>query len=379
MKIAFCLHNYFPYGGMQRDFLRISRASQEKGNDIRVYTFSWEGETVPGFEIVIVPRKGLSNHSRNINFSKWVSKHRARHPVDVMVGFNKMPGLDYYFAADVCYAEKTRQEKGFFYKLTPRYRSYMRAERSVMAPTAKTHLLVLTEKQKADFQCHYHTQDSRIHMMPPGIDADRFRELPKRSSQRIQQLRTELGVGPESFLLLQVGSDFRRKGVDRSLKAIAALPEAIKSRCVFVVVGEDNPQSCQRLSSQLGLQDRVRFFSGREDINDLMIAADLLLHPAYQEAGGIVIIEAIACGLPAVVSGTCGYAPYVTNSGCGEVLAEPVTQDALNEALAKALFNDTLRKQWRDSAKAYLQQNNLYQLAERASAIIIKEGVRANP
>lgn len=379
MKIAFCLHNYFPYGGMQRDFLRISRASQDKGNDVRVYTFSWDGEPEPGFEVIIVPRKGLSNHSRNINFSKWVRKHREQHPVDVVVGFNKMPGLDYYFAADVCYAEKTSREKGFFYKLTPRYRSYMRAERAVMAPTAKTHLLVLTEKQKTDFQCHYHTQNSRFHMLPPGIDADRFQQLPKRSSQRIQQLRAELGAGPENLLLLQVGSDFKRKGVDRSLKALAALPETIRSRCLFIVVGEDNPETCQRLASRLGISDQVRFFSGREDINDLMVASDLLLHPAYQEAGGIVLIEAIACGLPAIVSGTCGYAPYVAHSGCGQVLTEPVAQETLNEALYSALRDETCRKQWRNNAQVYLQQHDLYQLAERASAIIMKEDVRANP
>lgn len=378
MKIAFCLHDYFPYGGMQRDFMRIARASQDKGNDIRVYTFSWEVEPVPGFELVIVPRIGLSNHSSNENFSKWVRKHREKYPVDVVVGFNKMPGLDYYFAADVCYAEKTSQEKGFFYKLTPRYRSYMRAERAVMAPTAKTHLLLLTEKQKADFQSHYHTQDSRIHMLPPGIDADRFQHLPARSSAGIQQLRAELGATPESFLLLQVGSDFKRKGVDRSLNAIAALPENIRSRCIFVVVGEDKPEPYQRLASRLGISDRVRFFSGREDINDLMIAADLLLHPAYQEAGGIVIIEAIACGLPAIVSGTCGYAFYVTHSGCGLVLAEPVTQTDINEALAEALLDEKRITYWQNSAKNYLQQNNLYQLAERASAIIMNEDARAD-
>lgn len=378
MKIAFCLHNYFPYGGMQRDFIRISRASQDKGNDVRVYTFSWEGEAVPGFEIVIVPRKGLSNHSRNINFSKWVKKHRATHPVDVVVGFNKMPGLDYYFAADVCYAEKTSREKGFFYKLTPRYRSYMRAEKAVMAPAAKTQLLLLTEKQKSDFQCHYKTQNSRIHMLPPGIDAERFRQLPERSSDAIQQLRAELGAGPANFLLLQVGSDFKRKGVDRSLKAIAALPENIRSRCIFVVVGEDKPETCQRLASRLGIRDQVRFFAGREDINDLMVAADLLLHPAYQEAGGIVLIEAIACGLPVIASGTCGYATYVANSGCGEVLAEPVVQGDVNHALSKALLSETRRNLWRASAKNYLRKNNLYQLAERASAIIMKEDVRAN-
>lgn len=60
-----------------------------------------------------MPVKSRTNHGRNAEYYAWVQAHLRAHPVDRVVGFNKMPGLDVYFAADVCYAEKVAQEKGF--------------------------------------------------------------------------------------------------------------------------------------------------------------------------------------------------------------------------------------------------------------------------
>lgn len=78
---------------------------------------SWEGERPEQFEYIQVPTSAHTNHGRNKEYSDWVSQELQRNPADVIVGFNKMPGLDYYYAADVCYAEKVEQEKGFYIAL----------------------------------------------------------------------------------------------------------------------------------------------------------------------------------------------------------------------------------------------------------------------
>lgn len=68
-----------------------------------------------------------------------------------------------------------------------------------------------------------------------------------------------------------------------------------------------------------------------------MAAADLLLHPAYQEAAGIVLLEAVTAGLPVLTTCVCGYAHYIVDANCGAVIDEPFRQEALNEILLKAL------------------------------------------
>ena len=370
MKIAFCLHKYFPYGGQQRDFRRIALACQQRGHQIIVYTFEWQGEKCPGFEVIIVPKRGTSNHTRNQHFSRWIAANRANSPDDVLVGFNKMPGLDVYFAADVCYAAKTAREKGFLYKLTPRYRSYLRAEKSVFSAEANTEVLVLTPQQKTDFIQFYQTPDKRFHLLPPGIDRQLF--LPHQRSYNRNEIRQALGIADSTLFLLQVGSDFKRKGVQRSLEAIAALPPERKDRVKFWVVGADSPVTYQKSAHKLGISSYVDFYQGRDDIPQLMAAADLLLHPAYQEAAGIVLIEALASELPVICTEVCGNAPYLEAAGNGVVIREPFSQDTLNRALDEALKDPEQLLSWSQAARRYCDEHDVYGLPEQAADIIEK-------
>lgn len=368
MIVAFCLYKYFPFGGLQRDFMRIASTVAARGHHVRVYTQSWEGDCPKAFELIRVPVKSHTNHGRNAEYYAWVQEHLKTHPADRVVGFNKMPGLDVYFAADVCYAEKVAQEKGFFYRLTSRYRHYAAFERATFEQGKSTKLMMLTDKQIADFQKHYQTEPERFQILPPGIYPDRKYSEQIPGSREIY--RQKNGINEQQNLLLQVGSDFVRKGVDRSIEALASLPESLRHNTLLFVVGQDKPRKFEALAEKLGVRSNVRFFSGRNDVSELMAAADLLLHPAYQEAAGIVLLEAIAAGLPVLVTSVCGYAHYIADANCGTVIAEPFCQEQLNEILRKALTQSPLRAAWAENARHYADTQDLYSLPEKAADII---------
>ncbi|MBF0034964.1 glycosyltransferase family 4 protein [Citrobacter freundii] len=369
MIVAFCLYKYFPFGGLQRDFMRIAQTVATRGHQVRVYTQYWEGEYPEAFELIRVPVKSHTNHGRNAEYYTWVQNHLREHPVARVVGFNKMPGLDVYYAADVCYAEKVAQEKGFFYRLTSRYRHYAAFERATFEHGKPTQLLMLTDKQIADFQKHYQTESERFHILPPGIYPDR------KYSQQIpnarQVYRQKNGLSESQNVLLQVGSDFTRKGVDRTLAAMASLPESLRQNTQLFIVGQDKPGKFAALAEKYGIQRNVHFFAGRNDVAELMAAADLLLHPAYQEAAGIVLLEAVTAGLPVLTTCVCGYAHYIVDANCGAVIDEPFRQEALNEILLKALTQSALREAWAENARNYSDTQDLYSLADRAADIII--------
>ena len=88
MQLAFILYKYFPFGGLQRDFMRIALECQRRGHSIRVYAMIWEGEVPDGFEVLIAPVKALFNHTRNERFTAWVEADLAKRPVDRVIGFN---------------------------------------------------------------------------------------------------------------------------------------------------------------------------------------------------------------------------------------------------------------------------------------------------
>ena len=148
MRIAFCIYKYFPFGGLQRDFFRVASEVSSRGHYVRVYVREWTGEKPDNFDVVEVPTHSLSNNGKNGEYYNWVYDHLKNNPVDRVVGFNRMPGLDVYFTGDVCYAEKTKN-KNFLYKLTSRYRHFISFEQAVFNRELPTKILVLTENRKS--------------------------------------------------------------------------------------------------------------------------------------------------------------------------------------------------------------------------------------
>ena len=370
MLIAFCINKYFPYGGLQRDFMRVAKEILSRGHAVRVYTRQWEGDKPFDLEVIKVPTTSIRNIGKNIQYYRWVQNHLKAHPVDKIVGFNRMPNLDIYFAGDVCYAENN-QNRSFFYKLSSRYRHFINFEKAVFDKGLKTKILLLTEKSKNDFQKHYNTEDSRFYLLPPGIDPDR--KYDKQPSNSRENFREEFKIQPDQKLLLQVCSNYELKGVDRSLKAIANLPEEIKKKIVFFVVGQDSPDKMRQLAQSLNIQDQVHFFGGRDDIARFMLGSDLMLHPARHEAAGIVILESIVSGLPIIVSGACGYASYTDKAQAGIVLNEPFNQNEYNQAIRNVLMDTVLLKKWSKNAKDYADRTDLYGLAKKAADIILDQ------
>ncbi len=116
MQLAFVLYKYFPFGGLQRDFLRIALECQKRGHSIRVYTLSWQGEIPEGFDVRVASINSLFNHHKYAKFQRWWQADNAHNPVDRVVGFNKMPGLDVYYAADACYEDKAQNQRNPLYQ-----------------------------------------------------------------------------------------------------------------------------------------------------------------------------------------------------------------------------------------------------------------------
>ena len=105
MKIAFCIFKYFPFGGIQRDLMKMVAESRSRGHGVRIYAIHWrdDGPLPDGVDLKLVPVKALANHRLYERFADWVRDDLKAEPVDLVVGMNKMPGLDAYYAGDSCY------------------------------------------------------------------------------------------------------------------------------------------------------------------------------------------------------------------------------------------------------------------------------------
>jgi UDP-glucose:(heptosyl)LPS alpha-1,3-glucosyltransferase len=366
MTLAFLIYSYFPYGGQQRDFLRVLRECRQRGHQISVYTMKWQGERPEGIDIVIVPVSAWTRHRLYQRFAAAVAPLLEQQAPDGVIGFIKMPGLDVYYAADPCFAERALQDRGFYYRFTPRFRHFRAYEEAVFGAGSDTHALLLSPLQREQFAHHYPGCEPRLHDIPPGIARDRqapvgtgFREGAR------EGLRQEFGLGEHDLVVLQIGSGFVVKGVDRSLRAIAALPVAVRERVRYFIVGQDKSARFERLAAQLGIASRCTFLGGRDDVPRFLFGSDLLLHPAYSESAGFVLLEATIAGLPVLTTDTCGYAFHITRAGSGEVCTSPFRQEDLNARLLHMLTSEE-RDSWRRNGIHYGQHEDLYSMPETA-------------
>lgn len=377
MKLAFCLYKYFPYGGLQRDFLRIAEECVNRGHQVTAYTLKWDGAIPNWLEVVVAPVSALSGIKRYQKFSQWLASRFQQEPVDVVMGFNKMPRLDVYYCADPCFEHKSRHLRSWWYRFTGRYRHFSRYEQAVFNPGQTTDILMISEVQQALFKRYYHTENARMSMLSPGINRDRC--APDNAEEIRADFRREYKLAEEDILLLQIGSGFRTKGLDRSIKALASLPSELRGRVRLFIIGQDDPSGYLAQAKSLGVEQRVTFFAGRDDIPRFLLSADLLVHPAYAENTGTVLLEAVVAGLPVLVTDVCGYARYIQEADAGVVMPSPFEQQLFNAKLKQMLLED--RVKWRENAINFSKHADIYDMplkaVERIEQVFEKKSLEA--
>ena len=371
-RLAFALSMFFEYGGLQRSFLRIALRCAELGHDVHVYTGKWVGEKPDHLTVRVLNTRALTNVGSNDRLASALQ--RAARDYDCIVGFTKIPGLDVYYAGDTCYAARVAENRHRLYKLTPRYRGYIRQEAGVFGPRSDTEILLIAHGEREKFMHHYGTDLERFHLLPPGVDRDRLSaHVP--DDEGIQAYRQELGLPAGGSLLVSIGSDFKRKGLNRTLQALSALPSELLESIKLLVVGDDDPAPFMKLARRLGIEAKVHFLGARRDIAKFYRAADLLVHPAYTENTGQILLEAMLCGVPVLATENCGFAFHVRDAESGLICPVPFEQSTLNRMLLDMLTSPR-RDEWKRNGPIYCETTDLYSLIDKAADAIITRAAK---
>ena len=330
MRIALGIVKLFPEGGLQRDCIRLARILVARGHDVTIFAAqdNWPLDRRP-CQIVPLPVLAYTNHRLDLKFAKRFAAATAE-GFDHVIGFNKLTGLDFYYCADPCILERGRNP---IERSLPRHRAQAMLEGQSFGPLQRTRIFALTRSSAESYRRAWRTPEQRITVLRPSIDPERQRP-DLRSADHRAAVRAKLGLAEGQATWLWVGAQAHIKGLDRALAALQAAPE---TTLLVAGIAPDSGEATQALRA-LGRKadrERVRFLGFREDIPELMAAADVLVHPSRLDVTGQVILEAIVNGLPAVVTGLCGFAEHVKRSGAGIVLPQPFSQAELQAALAR--------------------------------------------
>lgn len=171
-------------------------------------------------------------------------------------------------------------------------------------------LIALSEANKADVMRLYGVPGERITVIPNGVDLDRFRP----SASARSDVRRELGIGDGEFVAVFVGHEFERKGLRVVLQAMTLLA-ARDVRVRLIVAGRDSPERLMAEFAHLG--DAIRFVGNRPDIERYYAAGDVLALPAAFDISPLVGPEALAAGLPILMTNVGGVGEYLRHGENG--------------------------------------------------------------
>ncbi len=180
----------------------------------------------------------------------------------------------------------------------------------------RTKLIAVSSLVATQLKSHFNRHD--ISVIPNAVDTDQF--TPEARIARRELSRKALSYAHTDFVLLLIGNDFKKKGLDTLLSAIALL-KALPLR--LLVVGSDEPGLYRPLVDGLGLQGQVRFEAPSRDVLSFYGAADLYTGPSLEDAFVSPILEAMACGLPSITSARAGVSDLIRDGETGFILRNP--------------------------------------------------------
>lgn len=338
-------------GGVERVAWDLMHHLADGGHEV---TFVGQ-ELAPGADsriehLVIVPRRRLP---APLSFRRAASAQLGRlGKADIIsLGVNCPPG-DIYLVGSVhrSFLRSARTvplaghdvPAGVRY-LMPRHQVLLGLERSYFRSPRPRAILCCSQREADDVAEFYGVDPALLHVVPNGFDPHVFHPQP--ASARAAT-RVTMGAADQDVVLLLMANELHRKGFGPLIEAVARVDDP---RLRVSVVGRADLGPYSGELARLGLSERVKWHGPTADAAAWYAGADVLVLPTQYEPFGLVIVEALATGLPVITTELAGAAVAVAPGANGLLQSDPYNADELAGLIRQALDTNT-RTRWASAA-----------------------------
>ena len=220
--------------------------------------------------------------------------------------------------------------------------------------------IVVSQSMKREFARHYGDAAKNIIVIPNGVDTLRFH--PTNRLLYRGQIRQELGVSRSDPLLMFAGGDWERKGVRY---IIEALPLLSKRNVKLIIIGSGDEKFYGQLAELKRVRDRIIFVPHSSNLSEYYAASDIFVLPTIYEPFGLVIVEAMASGLPVITSRVAGAADLIIDGVNGLLLRAPSDVNGLAARIELLLSDAGLRKAMGECARETAEKFSWDQVAQK--------------
>ena len=327
MKIALLRQRVTALGGAETTLSYLVQGLAAAGHDVSVYgterAAAAQAALGPGVAYVRVPVWG-GKTLRLLTFA--LNSRRLIRNAGPQVGFSleRVPGLSVYRAGDGCHREwlarrapylsspaRAAQNFSLFHQVM------LIIERRLFAHPGLLRVIANSRQVREEIIRLYGVNPAHLRVIYNGLDRERFLPLDPGAAA---VLRQRLGAPEHGSVILFAGSGFERKGLTYLLQAFGSLRDKASH---LWVVGKGHSAPYVRAAERLGVADRVRFWGPVTETAPFYQTATVLALPTLYDPCSNVVLEALACGLPAVTTAANGAAEFITPGANGAILARP--------------------------------------------------------
>lgn len=347
-------HTRFSYtGGIEKYIYSLVERLLSAGHEVHYFAHRFEPYDHERLTFHPVPWRRFPKSFRVRNFDRSLNRCLDPHEFDLVHGFTKSSRQDIYTDGSgtlLEYVDATHAEwpewRRRLYRASPHQRAILTLERERFQRDAIRRILPMANFVKEQILRHYPVDPERIEVTYSGVEIETFH--PRHREDEGPRFREEHGIPPADAVLLFVGNDWKRKGLDVALKALPEITKTLPNARLAVAGHDNHPEQFRQLAERLGVTNRVTWLGSVREIRNAFAASDVFVFPSRYDVFGNVGLEALATGVPAVLSSASGVGELLesvrvgSDALAGERLEDPEDSSELARHVRALLNPDQL-------------------------------------
>lgn len=364
IKIAVVIPKYGLTGGAEHFAASLSEAlAQNPAYDLHVLANRWRvrSQTVTFHRL---PLLTLPRFLTTASFAWFANRALAQGRYDIIHSHERIFQADLFTMHGVPHRFWTREIRGKGLSLHDRVTAWV--EGKLARDPACQYLLPVSTLARDQYQREFPEAEGRLRVMHPGIDTERF--SPAQRPVWRQELRGRFGIGSADFVLLFVGMNFELKGLGQLIAALGqARAQRPQTAITLLVAGKGDTAGFRKLAARHGVQDSVRFAGVQHDMEKLYAAADAHALLSGFDTFGMTVLEAMASGLPVLITATVGARDLVADGVQGYIVDREDSAQVSDRIVA--LLDDATRQAMGRAARQVAEEHSWAKLSQEISHI----------
>jgi glycosyltransferase involved in cell wall biosynthesis len=360
LKIAVLVRRFVSTGGVERYAVEVTQRLAPQ-HEVHVFAQEWsfQGKTAISFHKI--PKWPARPSWLNQTLFSYFTRKAAGNGFDIVHSHEKVTDFDVMTIHSPCFRSYISQERKLLKRIfvraslpfSPQKLGWLTLEKKQFTYNSNKIFVAVSEKVKKDVQANYPIPDERFRIAYPGVDISMKKDIDAGADRK--QLRSEFGLPQDGLIVLFVGTEFRRKGLDALLGALSMTPLS-KLRLVVAGGGGGKMKEYRNLVNKMGLTERVIFLGLVENVEHLYALSDIYVLPTLSDPYGMAPMEAMLCGVPVALSSSeyCGAAEHIKNQEA-LIINNPRDPKGIADALGK-LMDEGLRAEMSRKGRTLAEQ-----------------------